>query len=73
MEGNYSVSSADVYNRRSSSEIPSCLVDVQTETCHVGRNKEGNIVHVLDNSGDRPIDIYDIGHQYGRNYQQQQR
>ena len=47
----------DVNHKISRFVTPGLFVEVGTETCHVGQNKEGGVVHVLDYSGDRTFNI----------------
>ena len=57
MEVNNNNNIGDADHRRSRFVTPGLLVEVESETCRVGRNKEGGVGHVLDYSGDGTFNI----------------
>ena len=71
IEGNNNNKNGDADNRQSRFAMSSILVVVDAKTCLVKPNKEGGVGNVLDSSGDGAFDIYDVGHQYGSEQQQQ--
>ena len=57
MEGITNNNSGDANNRRSRFLTPGLLVEVETETCRVGPNKEGGVGNILYYSGDGSFNI----------------
>ena len=55
VDNNSNIGDAD--HRRSRFVTPGLLVEVETETCRVGENKEGGVRHVLDYYGDGTFNI----------------